>query len=58
MEHGGADGVCSNYHDGARFKVNCDKYRKKAQTVKEHGEKGIYDIGGRHLVCHPDSNEP
>ena len=54
MDHGGADGECSACHEGTSSNVNCSRCHDKGETEKRHTDKGILDIGGRCLECHPD----
>ena len=58
MNHGGADGICSNCHDSNKVKFDCYKCHDKAKTVDKHNEEGISDINGRCLDCHKTEKEP
>ena len=53
MNHGGAGGNCSSCHQGTNVAVNCYRCHNQAETEKHHTEKGIFDIAGKCLGCHP-----
>ncbi len=51
--HGNAGGICSSCHDGTNASANCYKCHNQAETEKNHADKGISNIAGRCLQCHP-----
>jgi hypothetical protein len=57
MNHGDADGQCSDCHSSNSSSVNCYKCHNKAKMEEKHSEEGIFDIAGRCLSCHPNGEE-
>jgi hypothetical protein len=57
MGHGDSNGQCSNCHNGANPAVNCFKCHDRGKMVEKHREKGIEEIAGRCLECHPNGGK-
>jgi len=52
MDHGAASS-CSSCHPGGGSDWTCDGCHNPTEMNNTHTEKGISDIGGRCLECHP-----
>jgi hypothetical protein len=53
INHGNAGGVCSACHSAQGNSVNCFRCHDQAKMETKHAEKGIFDLAGRCLNCHP-----
>lgn len=53
MNHGNANGDCSKCHPSGGSQYNCFACHDKDKMINKHNEKGITDIAGRCLNCHP-----
>jgi hypothetical protein len=58
MDHGGAGGVCAKCHPSNSSDWTCYTCHDQGIMDTHHAEKGITDIGGRCLECHPTGKNP